>query len=328
MESKCILVEGIKKMKLEIKATIDAKPEEINGDGKYDEKKSFINLSKIEDVVKNDFFYCRVIKNNTFFKNEEETNFRLCSLNKLEKNDTTILIYNHFMIYFTYKVFSIRIKKVIVTIEGNKEITINKDLKKNKDNSYKLEIECPLNYIKENETFCFLQFKIISNEDVTDFREYKVYLSPKDIKLHKIVLLNSEINIKDSCFTQLTTQIFTCSFIEPNIIKLMYDYKIKYVLFDKQYEKQKNDFMERLNSKTNRETNRPYEIQSFILTLNMKNYPLLKQKIDYFVKDKIDNILIYNYYSLVSLKNFDIETECEYLNTTIKEEEKEYEKVE
>ena len=327
MESKCILVEGIKKMKLEIKATIDAKPEEINGDGKYDEKKSFISFSKIENVVKNDFFYCRVIQNNTFFKNEKETNYRLCSLSKLEKNDTTILIYNHFMIYFTYKVFSIEIKEVIVTIEGNKAITINKDLKKNKDNSYKLEIECPLNYIKENETFCFLQFKITSNEDVTDFREYKVYLSPKDIKKHKIVLLNSEINIKDSCFTQLTTQIFTCSFIEPNIIKLMYDYKIKYVLFDKQYEKQKNDFMERLNSKTNRETNRPYEIQSFILTLNMKNYPLLKQKIDYFVKDKIDNILIYNYYSLVSLKNFDIKKECEYLNTTIKEEEKD-EKVE
>ena len=62
MESKCILVEGIKKMNLKIKARLDAEPIEFSGDGKYDEEKSFINFSKIEDVVKNDFFYCRVIK--------------------------------------------------------------------------------------------------------------------------------------------------------------------------------------------------------------------------------------------------------------------------
>ena len=47
MESKCILVEGITDMNLEIKQTIDDKPIEISGDGKYDKNKSIINLSKI-----------------------------------------------------------------------------------------------------------------------------------------------------------------------------------------------------------------------------------------------------------------------------------------
>ena len=36
MESKCILVEGITDMNLEIKQTIDKKPIEISGDGKYE----------------------------------------------------------------------------------------------------------------------------------------------------------------------------------------------------------------------------------------------------------------------------------------------------
>ena len=68
MESKCILVEGITDMNLEIKQTIDKKPIEISGDGKYDKNKSIINLSKIVEIVKNewkiDYFYCRVIKTN------------------------------------------------------------------------------------------------------------------------------------------------------------------------------------------------------------------------------------------------------------------------
>ena len=62
MESKCILVEGITDMNLEIKQTIGERPIGICGDGKYDKNKSIINLSKIVEIVKNewkiDYFYC------------------------------------------------------------------------------------------------------------------------------------------------------------------------------------------------------------------------------------------------------------------------------
>ena len=331
MESKCILVEGITDMNLEIKQTIGERPIGICGDGKYDKNKSIINLSKIVEIVKNewkiDYFYCRVIKKHHIHKNEKETNFRLCLLSELEKRNATILLYNNLKIYFSYKVFSIEIQKIIVNIEGKQLISINKDnLIKNKDNCYKLDIKCPLNYIKESEASFSLQFKIISNEDVSDFKEYKVYLSPNDIENHNIVLLNSEIIIKDSCFTQLTTQIFTCAFIDQNIINLIYDYKIKYILFDKKDVKHQTFFMEKLN----KGNNRSYEIISFVLALDTKNNSSFKQKIAFFVKDKIDNLLIYNYYSFVFLKNFDIKSQCEYLNiiSTNKEEEKEYEKVE
>ena len=68
--------------------------------------------------------------------------------------------------------------------------------------------------------------------------------------------------------------------------------------------------MERLN----KGNNRSYEIISFVLALDTKNNSSFKQKIDFFVKDKIDNLLIYNYYSFVFLKNFDIKSQCEYLN--------------
>ena len=135
-------------------------------------------------------------------------------------------------------------------------------------------------------------------------------MSPNDIENHNIVLLNSEIIIKDYFFTQLTTQIFTCAFIDQNIINLIYDYKIKYILFDKKDVKQQTVFMERLN----KGNNRSYEIISFVLALDTKNNSSFKQKIDFFVKDKIDNLLIYNYYSFVFLKNFDIKSQCEYLN--------------
>ena len=76
---------------------------------------------------------------------------------------------------------------------------------------------------------------------------------------------------------------------------MIYENHIKYVLFDKQHHKDENEFMARLN----KQNNKPYEIISFVLKLN--DATTFQKKIDYFVKDKIDNILIYDYYSLYNI---------------------------
>ena len=320
-----IIVNGLSLMKLEVKLSLQSDHSIIiKGDGKY-VNNSYISLNTIRKAINSkegyqliDFFYCKIINSgliaqynqlpliNIFLPSEQkETNYRLCSFKEMSKQEFVFFTFNSFTINMTFQSFSFTVNQIIFYINSHcHQVSPNE---KDKDKGeYKLQFMLPLNYINENQKDLHITYCIITGNEA-EIREKIVSLSITDIERRPNRLLNSEINIKDSFFCMLTTQIYTCKRLDEAIIKMIYENHIKYVLFDKQHHKYENEFMARLN----KQNNKPYEIISFVLKLD--DATTFQKKIDYFVKDKIDNILIYDYYSLYKLKNIDIEKQCEYL---------------
>ena len=320
-----IIVNGLSIMKLKVKLSLQSDYSIIiQEDGKY-VNNSYISLNTIRKAINSkegyqliDFFYCKIINSgliaqynqlpliNIFLPSEQkETNYRLCSFKEMSKQEFVYFTFNSFTINMTFQSFSFTVNQIIFYINSSyHQVSPNE---KDKDKGeYKLQFMLPLNYINENQKDFHITYYIITGDEI-EIREKIVSLSITDIERRPNRLLNSEINIKDSFFCMLTTQIYTCKRLDEAIIKMIYENHIKYVLFDKQHHKDEKEFMARLN----KQNNKPYEIISFVLKLD--DATTFQKKIDYFVKDKIDNILIYDYYSLYKLNNIDIEKQCEYL---------------
>ena len=325
-----IIVNGLKRMKLKVKFCLHSNDSTIiEEDEKYGDN-SYITLNKIREAINPqkgdnliDFFYCKIINSgllaeinsltliNAFLPfnlktEEKETNYRLCSFKEMSKKQFVFFNFNYFTINMNFQAFSFTVKQINFYINSKVHEVFPNEKDKVKG-EYKLQVLLPLNYIDEKQKDMHITYYIITG-DQTEIREKIVALSITDIERRPNRLLNSEINIRDSFFCRLTTQIYTCNRLDEAIIKMIYEHQIKYVLFDKDHCKDEREFMARLNN----QMNKPYEIISFVLSLD--NKATFHKKIDYFVKDKIDNILIYDYYSLHNLKNFDIEEQCEYLN--------------
>ena len=320
-----IIVNGLSLMKLEVKLSLQSDHSIIiKEDGKY-VNNSYISLNTIRKAINSkegyqliDFFYCKIINSgliaqyneypliNVFLPSEvKETNYRLCSFKEMSKQEFVFFTFNSFTINMTFQSFSFTVNQINFFINSHCHQMYPNEKDKDKG-EYKLQFMLPLNYINENQKDLHITYYIITGDEI-EIREKIVSLSITDIERRPNRLLNSEINIKDSFFCMLTTQIYTCKRLDEAIIKMIYENHIKYVLFDKQHHKYENEFMARLN----KQNNKPYEIISFVLKLD--DATTFQKKIDYFVKDKIDNILIYDYYSLYKLKNIDIEKQCEYL---------------
>ena len=306
-----IIVNGLSLMKLEVKLSLQSDDSIIiKGDGKY-VNNSYISLNKIRKEINSkegyqliDLFYCKIINSgpiaqynqlpliNAFLPSEvKETNYRLCSFKEMSKQKFVYFTFNSFTINMTFQSFSFTVNQIIFYINSHcHQVSPNEKDK----GEYKLQFMLPLNYINENQKDLHITYYIITGDEI-EIREKIVSLSITDIERRPNRLLNSKINIKDSFFCMLTTQIYTCKRLDEAIIKMIYENHIKYVLFDKQHHKDENEFMARLN----KQNNKPYEIISFVLKLN--DATTFQKKIDYFVKDKIDNILIYDYYSLYNI---------------------------
>ena len=308
-----IIVNGLSLMKLEVKLSLQSDDSIIiKGDGKY-VNNSYISLNKIRKEINSkegyqliDLFYCKIINSgpiaqynqlpliNAFLPSEvKETNYRLCSFKEMSKQEFVFFTFNSFTINMTFQSFSFTVNQINFFINSHCHQMYPNEKDKYKG-EYKLQFMLPLNYINENQKDLHITYCIFTGNEI-EIREKIVSLSITDIERRPNRLLNSKINIKDSFFCMLTTQIYTCKRLDEAIIKMIYENHIKYVLFDKQHHKYENEFMARLN----KQNNKPYEIISFVLKLN--DATTFQKKIDYFVKDKIDNILIYDYYSLYNI---------------------------
>ena len=324
-----IIVNGLSLMKLEVKLSLQSDHSIIIKEDGYYVNNSYISLNTIRKAINSKegyqliaFFYCKIINSGatapynpftlingylpSLLQTEvKETNYRLCSFKEMSKQKFVYFTFNSFTINMTFQSFSFTVNQINFFINSHYHQMYPNEKDKDKG-EYKLQFMLPLNYINENQKDLHITYCIITGNEA-EIREKIVSLSITDIERRPNRLLNSEINIKDSFFCMLTTQIYTCKRLDEARIKMIYEKHIKYVLFDKQHHKDEKEFMARLN----KQNNKPYEIISFVLKLD--DATTFQKKIDYFVKDKIDNILIYDYYSLYNLKNIDIEKQCEYL---------------
>ena len=265
-----IIVNGLSLMKLEVKLSLQSDNSIIiQEDGKY-VNNSYISLNKIREEINSkegyqliDFFYCKIINSgliaqynqlpliNIFLPSEQkETNYRLCSFKEMSKQEFVYFTFNSFTINMTFQSFSFTVNQINFFINSHYHQMYPNEKDKDKG-EYKLQFMLPLNYINENQKDFHITYYIITGDEI-EIREKIVSLSITDIERRPNRLLNSEINIKDSFFCMLTTQIYTCKRLDEAIIKMIYENHIKYVLFDKQHHKDENEFMARLNKQNNK----------------------------------------------------------------------------
>ena len=284
-----IIVSDIRKMIVEVKLNLQSELITLEEDGKYGNN-SYIKLNKIRnesikqfDVIDFDFFYCRIINSqlladinpltvlnsilpDNYKTIQIETNYRLCSYKEMSKKKYIFFKFNSITLNMYFQSYSFTVDKIIFYINSKFVERETKETNKEKE-EYKLEVVFPLDYIDETKYSIKIVYYIIFGED-TEIREKTIYLSLTDIERQSSRLLNSEITIKDSFFCMLTTQIYTCYILDETIINLIYENKIKYILFDKDVvEKDKNVFMTQINKKENK----PYDITALTLSLNNKD---------------------------------------------------------
>lgn len=248
-----------------------------NGDGMY--KKNYAEL--IEETG-NYFVELRFV-----FNAEKESMYRLFSLGS--KNRPQLLKFNYVVFDFMYDTFSnsnYTIQEIKISL-GSEVVNINPT-----NSSFSVDIA--LNSITPlgNEHYFDLKYsyplKTEKNEIIIDNKVKRIYTSIDAIERkstitlkHRYTLLNSHMIIKDQLLQRVTSQIYSCILLNERIVEEIKNNKIKYVLFFNKEDHNKYSIL----------FDKYQEITCF--SFEFKSLSSLGKTIDYFVKDKIDTIFIY-----------------------------------
>ena len=248
-----------------------------NGDGMY--KKNYAEL--IEETG-NCFVELRFV-----FNTEKEPMYRLFSL--ASKNRPQLLKFNYVDFDFMYDTFSnsnYTIQKI--------QISLGSEVVNKKPTNSSFSVDIALFSITQlgNEHYFDLKYSYLlkteKNENIIDNKVKRIYTSIDAIERkstitlkHRYTLLNSHMIIKDQLLQRVTSQIYSCILLNERIVEEIKNNKIKYVLFFNKEDYNKYSIL----------FDKYQEITCF--SFEFKSLSSLGKTIDYFVKDKIDTIFIY-----------------------------------
>ena len=221
------------------------------------------------------------------FNTEKESMYRLFSL--ASKNRPQLLIFNYVHFDFMYDTFSnsnYTIQEIKISL-GSRVVN-----KKQTNSSFSVDIALDSITPLGNEHYFDLKYSYLlkteKNENIIDNKVKRIYTSidaserKSTITLkHRYTLLNSHMIIKDQLLQRVTSLIYSCKLLNERIVEEIKNNKIKYVLFFNKEDYNKHSIL----------FDKYQEITCF--SFEFKSLSSLGRTIDYFVKDKIDTIFIY-----------------------------------
>ena len=245
--------------------------------GKY--KKKYQDLI---DEIKDCFVEFRFV-----FNTEKESMYRLFFL--AYKNRPKLLKYNYVHFDFIYDTFpntNYTIQEIKISL-GSGVVNINPT-----NSSFSVDIALYSITQLGNEHYFDLKYSYLlkteKNEIISDNKVKRIYTSIDAIERkstitlkHRYTLLNSHMIIKDQLLQRVTSQIYSCILLNERIVEEIKNNKIKYVLFFNKEDYNKYSIL----------FDKYQEITCF--SFEFKSLSSLGKTIDYFVKDKIDTIFIY-----------------------------------
>lgn len=245
--------------------------------GKY--KKNYQDLI---DEIKDCFVEFRFV-----FDTEKESMYRLFFL--AYKNRPKLLKYNYVHFDFRYDTFpntNYTINEITISL-GSKTVQNNPT-----NSSFSFDIALYSIEPLGNEHYFDLKYSYLlkteEDEKIVDYKVKRIYTSIDEIERnsiitlkHRYTLLNSEMIIKDQLLQRVTSQIYSCLILNEKIVEEIKNNKTRYVLF----------FNKKDYSKYSTLFDNYKEIECF--SFEFKSLSSLGKTIDYFVKDKIDTIFIY-----------------------------------
>lgn len=203
------------------------------------------------------------------------------------KNRPKLLKYNYVHFDFIYDTFP-NTNYTIQEIEITLGLEVDKKIPT--DSSFSFDIALYSIEPLGNEHYFDFKYSYLlktEKDEIIDYKVKRIYTSIDEIERnsitlkHRYTLLNSEMIIKDQLLQRVTSQIYSCIILNEKIVEEIKNNKIRYVLFfnKEDYSKYSNLF------------NKYKEIECF--SFEFKSLSSLGKTINYFVKDKIDTIFIY-----------------------------------